>query len=368
MDMGGSGKVGGMIALKVILFAILLLGALLFAYYNLQEAQVRFLNYSIKMPLFLLLMISFVLGFILAYLSNELRSIGSRKYGERIRNGLRKLWTGRYAEAEAEFSKLLEGEEVVPLYVKALDRLGKEPSLYLEKYSSGVVETTLARRLFKKDPERARNLLEKALGKNWDNLEARRLLRSLYFLLGELEKALDLQRSPLQDSEKQLREEEKKVLASMLSEIKGEEAVQEIDKLPLTPSSLALLLRSSDSKRRKKLLSKIFQLGLQNEVVLILTEKNGLFPELIEAVEENRERFNKAVLAFLYASLGMQERLEDLKESLPKPIRTFISGNAEDRECLMLWECSECGKEHGRYTPLCGNCLTWNKLKTKGGS
>ncbi len=367
MDMGGSGKVGSMIAFKVILFTAFLLIALLFAYYNLQEAEIRFLNYSLNMPLFLLVLASFVLGFILAHLSSELRSFGTRKYGEKLRKGLRKRWTGRYTEAETELSKLLDGEEIVPLYVDVLDRLGKEPSLYLEKYNLGIVETVLARRVLRKDPERARNLLEKALGKNWENLEARRLLRSLYFLEGDFEKSIDLQRSLLQDSEKPLKEEERQILASMLSEAKGEGALQEVEKLPLTPSSLALLISSVDQKRRRKYISKMFQLGIQNEVILILTEKNDLSPEIIEAVEENKERFSKAVLAFLYANLGMHERLEDLKEQLPKPIRTFITGGEEDRECLMLWECAECGKDFGRYTPVCGNCLSWNKLKTKGG-
>ena len=368
MDMGGSGKVGGMTVLKAVLFTLALLGALLFAYYNLNEVELRLPGSSIKLPLFLLLLISFVLGFILSYLSTEFRFMGARRYGDRMRRGLRDLWTGRYARAETELSKLLESEEVVPLYMNALDRLGKEPSLYLERYNLGVIETVLARRFLRRDIKRSKGLLEKALGKNWENLEARRLLRSVYFLEGELEKSLDLQRSLVRDSERELKEEEKRVLASMLSETKGEEALQEVEKLPLTPSSLALLIVSGDRKKRKKYISKMFQLGVQNEVVLILTERNGLSPELLETVEERKERFSKVVLAFLYASLGMQERLESLKESLPKPIRTFITGDAEDRECIMLWECSECGKEFGRYTPVCGNCLSWNKLKTKGGS
>ena len=366
--MGGSGKVGGMIVLRVILLVLILVAALLFAYYNLEEVEIKLPGHSLKTPLFLSLLISFASGFLLAYIFIELRSFGARRYGERLRRALRKLWTGRYTEAEAELSKLLESEEIVPLYVDLLERLGREPSLYLERYQLGIVETSLAGKAFRRNPGRAKSLLEKALGKNWENLEARRLLRSVYFLEGEFEKSLDLQRSLVRDSERQLREEERKVLASMLAEVKGEEALQEIEKLPLTPASLALLVRSSDVKKRKKFISKMFQLGLQNEVVLILTERNGLFPELLEAVEERRERFSRVVLASLYASLGMQERLESLKESLPRPIRTFISGDAEDRECLMLWECSECGKEHSRYTPLCGNCLDWNKLKTKGGS
>ena len=357
-----------MMVLKAVTFVALLLLALLFAYYNLQEVEIRFFRYSLKLPLFLSILVSFVLGFLLAYLSSEIRYVGTRRYGEKLRRALRKLWTGRYAGAESELSKVLDEEEAVPLYVEALERLEKEPSLYLQKYDLGIVETTLAKRVFREDRERAKNLLEKALGKNWENLEARRVLRTLYFLDGELEKSLDLQRSLVQDSEKQVRDTERRILASMLAEAKGKEALQELEKLPLVPSSLALLIRSKDQKGRRKYLSKMFDLRLQNEVVLILTERNGLSPELLETVEERRGEISEVVLAFLYTNLGMHERLEDLKDNLPQPIRALIARGVDVGECLALWECSYCGKEHARYTPVCGNCLSWNKLKTKGGS
>ncbi len=357
-----------MIVLKAALFLFLLFLALVFAYYNLQEVEIRFFKYSLKLPLFLSILLSFVIGFLVAYLSSELRYVGARRYGDRLKKALRKLWTGRYAGAESELVKVLDEEETVPIYVEVLSHLEKEPSLYLQRYGLGIVETTLAKKIFKSDRERAKNLLEKALGKNWENLEARRMLRSIYFLEGDYEKGLDLQRSLVQDSEKQLRDVEKRVLASMLAEARGEEALQEVEKLPLTPSSLALLIRAKDPKGRKKYVSKMFDLGLQNEVVLILTERNGLSPELMEAVEERRDRVSTVVLAFLYMSLGMRDRLEDLKDNLPQPIRTLIVKGVEEGECLKLWECSSCGKEHARYTPVCGNCLSWNKLRTKGGS
>jgi len=350
--------------IKTILFLAFLLLVVLFTYYNPQEVELRFLNYSLKTYLFLSLILSFIGGFLLAYLYSELKHLRACRQSKRFKDALIELWTGRYAEAEAELSKVLE-EEVVPLYLQALERLGKEPSLYLQKYNLGIAETALARRLFKEDRNRAKALLEGALGKNWGNLEARRLLRSIYFLEGEFDKGIELQRSLVEDSERRLREEEKSVLASMLAEARGEEALPEIEKLPLTPSSLALLVSSKDLKR--KYLPKMFELGLQNEVVLILTERNLLSLELVEVVEDRKKEMSQSVLAVLYVSLGIRDRLEDLKENLPPPIKVITLKGLEGWECVSLWECSSCGKDYRRYAPMCENCLSWNKLKVKGG-
>ncbi len=364
-----------MMVVKALLFVMFLILALLFAYYNIQSVKISFFKYSLEVPLFLSLLSSFVLGFLLSYVTLEIRGAGPRRYGERLRSGLRKLWTGYYSGAQKDISKVLDNEEVVPLYVRVLRKLGREPYLYLQKYNLGIVETELALEVFKREPERAKNLLEKALGKSWDNLEARRLLRGIYFLTGEVEKTLDLQRSLIRDAEKELRDEEKRVLASLLAEIEGEKATEEIEKLPPTPASLALMARVKNG-RRKKVLTRAFDLGVQNEVILIMVERGDISPELMELVEERRSSVNPLVLALLYGSVGMVEKLEELKDELESPIKTLIERRIkEERECygdmvslLRPWECGECGKEHGKYSPLCGNCLSWNKLKVKGGS
>ncbi|WP_457601332.1 lipopolysaccharide assembly protein LapA domain-containing protein [Hydrogenivirga sp.] len=364
-----------MIVLKVVLFVVLLIVALLFAYFNLQSVKLSFPGFSYEMPLFLVVFASFIFGFILAYLLSEVKGFEWRRYGERLRKGLESFWTGYPDRARGELSKLLDHEETVPMYSRALEELGREASVYLQKYAKGIVETSIAERVFREDMERAKDLLEKALGKNWKNLRARRLLRSIYFLEGEGEKALDLQRKLVQDSERALRDVERRVLASLLAEVKGAEAVAELEKLPLTPSSLSVLLSVSEPRDRKKYAQKVFQEGLHDETLLAVLDKNSLTPELMKEVEENRDVVNPAVLAMLYLSVGMYEKLEQLKDSLPMPIRFVIEkGYGEDRECyrellslVRLVECGECGKEYHGYASLCRNCLTWNKLKTKGG-
>jgi len=357
-----------MIVLKVALFIFVLILALVFAYYNLEPAKLTFFRYSIELPVFLIVLISFVTGFVISYILSEIRAIGWRRYGEKLRSGLYKLWTGHPSSAERELSKLVGREEVVPLYIESLKEQFKTPSLYLQRYERGIVETALAESLYKEDRERAIDLLEKAAGKNPENLRAKRLLRSLYYLKGEREKALDLQKDILERCERALREEERRVLGAMLADM-GK--MEEAEKLPLSLSNLFISASHEEGKKRRKGIQRAFEIGLQNELVLLMVERNAVNQDLMEFVEERREELDPLVLALLYLNLGMIERLEELKDRLSAPIRNFIE-REELRECykeitetLKLWECSACGKEYGRYTPLCGNCLNWNRLKVK---
>ncbi len=356
-----------MIIIKVAVFIAVVLFALIFAYYNLKPVKLIFFNYSLELPFFLYLLISFVLGFLIAYVLGELRAFGWRRYSERLREGLKKLWLGYPSGASKELSKLVDREEIVPLYMKAFREIFKIPSLYLQRYESGIAETSLAEILFRKERDRAKDLLEKALGKNLKNLRAKRMLRSIYFLEGDHEKAVDLQRSLLKESEKELREEERRVLASMLA---NSDNLKELEKLPLTPLSLAVLSSQEEAKRRKRFFLRAFEEGLQDETLLIMIERNLLSPEVLEVVEENKENLSKVVLALLYTNLGMYEKIKELKDDLPDPIRIFADRGLEElKECyqafsqsITYWECEVCGKEYRRYTPVCQNCLSWNRL------
>ena len=363
-----------MTVIKLLLLLVLLVLTVLFAYFNLTKVKLSFFNLSYELPLFLVVFLSFGTGLLLAVLLQGIRGTELRRYGERLRKALVNLYTGYPVKSRSELLKLLDREETVPLYFNASKLLSEEPSVYLQKYSLGIVETEKALELFKKDRERAKDLLEKALGKNWDNLRARRLLRTIYYLEKETKKAIDLQRQIVEDSEKALKKREKSILADLLAELNGEGAVDEVEKLPPTPLALAVLIGSSDKK--EKYVRRMFEEGLQNETLDLLIAKNLLSPEVIEEVERNREQVSSLILANLYASVGMYERLGALKEKLPVPIRVIIDkGYWEDRECyrevlscVPVFECDECGKEYGSYTPVCGNCLTWHRLKIKGGS
>lgn len=376
MDMGRGEEIRGMMLVKVVLLIVLLILALIFAYFNLQSVKVSFFRFSYEVPLFLTVFASFIMGFLIAYIVSEIKGLKWKRYSEKLSKALESLWTGYPEKARGELAKLIDREEVTPLYAKAMKELEREASVYLQRYSLGIVETTIAEDVFRRDIDRAQDLLEKALGKNWKNLKALRMLRSVYYMRGEQEKAIDLQRKLIQESEKPLKELEKKVLASMLAQSKGVDALKEIEALPLTPSSLAILCSHPEGKERRKAAALMFQEGMQNEALLVIISKNLLTPEVIEKVEENRDKVDVSVLALLYLSVGMYEKFNELKDYLPAPIKNLTSkGYGEDRECyrellslVRLLECEECGKEYSHYSPLCVNCLNWNKLKTKGGS
>jgi len=348
-----------MIVIRIVLFVLILILALIFAYYNLTVVELNLFNYSYEIPLFLALFVSFISGFIAAYLLAEARGFGLRRYAERVRKGMLNLWKGYPSKAEGDFSRLLNHEEILPLLITALKEQGRKPAIDLQRYESGIAETALAQILLREDREKTRDLLEKALG-------------GIFFLDGEVEKALELQRSIVSDCERSVKEEERRILASILAESGGEESAGELEKLPPAPLSLAVLSSLKDHRRRRKHFSRSFSEGIQNEVLMILVERNTLSPEIVEAVEDNRERFSPETLAMLYLNVGMYEKLEGLKESLPEPIKLVVRWGAE--ECgkqvlslLKMWECSQCGREYALYTPVCNSCFEWNKLRIRGG-
>jgi hypothetical protein len=73
--------------------------------------------------------------------------------------------------------------------------------------------------------------------------------------------------------------------------------------------------------------------------------------------------------------LGLFSKVKPLLESLPDYYRTLaissLSHREEDRMCarvleeaLKAWECV-CGTSYKEYTPMCANCLRWNKIELK---
>ena len=360
-----------MTVIKVFLFVVALMITLVFAYYNMEDVKLKFLNYSLEMPLFLALLVSLSVGFLLAYLVSEIRIFSLRRYRDRVRKALRNLWTGYPRKAENALKGLASSEEMVPLYLMSLKDQNKHPEINTENYRTGIAETFLAETFLRQDLKRAKDLLEKALGKNWDNLRAKRLLRSIYFLEGEHQKAVDLQRSLISAVESGLREEEEKVLASMISESLGEKALDEVERLPKTLSSLALIISRSEEDKGAKIFQKALDQGMGSDLLAVLWERRSLTPRILEITWERREDFDPDLLVLLYADMGMVERLEGLKERISPPIRFFTERDWEVCKELLkvvdIWACGECGMEYRSYTPVCVGCLAWNRLKIKGG-
>ena len=363
-----------MIVLKVVLFLSLVFLSLVFAYFNLSPVEVSLFGKVYRLPLFSVILASFVIGFLTSYVILGIKLLSWKLYGSRLSSGLIHLWNGYPDKASREFSKLLEKEEVIPLYIESSKLLGRETAFYMQKYSLGIVETYVAKELIPKDIGRAKELLEKALGKNWQNLYARQLLVGVYFLEGEGEKAMNLQRELVADTEKALKEKQLMVLASLLSEARGERARDELSSLPITPSSAVILLTKHDKKKVSKYVSELFNRGIQNETLVLLIEKGRLTPEIIREMERRREEINPLALLLLYIEVGMYEKIEELRNSLPEKLASIVQKLSSDHECareliyaFKPFECARCGKEYNKYSPLCPNCFEWHSLKLKEG-
>ncbi len=358
-----------MIVLKVFTLLALVFIALLFAYFNLSPVKVSLLGKEYSLPLFGVVLVSFVAGFLSSYVILGIKLLGWKLYGMRLRNGLIHMWTGYPDRASREFSKLLNREEVIPLYIESAKLLGRKTAFYMQKYSLGIVESYSARELIATDLDRAKELLEKALGKNWKNLYARRLLVGVYFLKGEGEKAMSLQRELVADTEKSLREKQLGALASLIAEVKREDARDELASLPITPCSASVLLTTGEKKKVERYFSELLNRNMHNETLVLLIERGQLTPEVIHVVEKHRDKLKPLALLLLYMEVGMYEKLEGVKDALPEKLRRILSS---ERECgrelisyLQLFECTWCGKEYNKYSPLCPNCFEWNSLKLK---
>jgi len=357
---------------RILSFVILLIIVLIFAYNNLSTVSIKFFGLSVSAPLFVVILVTLFAGFAGAYGYSELKGSGLARYSRKLRNALLNIGMGRYRRAEEDLKKLISREEVIPLYATALRELDESITLYYERYSLGIAETIVAESIYRQEIDRAIDLLERAVGKNPENLRAKRNLRSLYFIKGELHKAIDLQKEILKDAERDERKEEELILSEMVACSGNGEATA--SKRGSVCHYLAQISENG-GKKAKKILNRAISEGIGNEVLRLSQEKGVLTPEILTFVTDNEESFNPMILGLLYLQVGRRDRLEDLKENLPEPIKLFIEEGDEIRgECfkellrmIRVWRCQYCGAEAEMYSPVCYNCLHWNTLRVKGG-
>ena len=364
--MGGSKEGSNMIAVKLILLVISVVFLALLAYYNLERVSLNFLFFSLEAPLFSLVGGSFAVGFLGAYLLTAV-SKGSlaRKY-KALERGLYNLWRGYPQKALSELEKVSKVEEFLPLYIKASKEANDFRPVYLEEFKKGIAETLLAQERLRVSLEDAVDLLEKGLGKDLKNLRAKRLLRDLYFIKGEHKKAFDLQRDIISESEKKLKDREKRVLTS-LAFWAGLEA--ELSPKDIKPTAVYWAFKVPELKPKD--LKKILEDEEAPQIVAISAERNKVSPALVEEIQKKEESMPSLALALVYLSIG---RLPKVLEILSGELAPFISENlkTEDIKALIKlykpWVCSNCGREYAEFSPVCKGCFEWNTFKVKGGS
>ncbi|NPB05995.1 MAG: hypothetical protein GXO03_00150 [Aquificae bacterium] len=353
--------------LKVLLGALVVAFAVAFTYYNLQPGEVRFHNFSVKLPMFILVFLSVGIGFIVPVIYYQLREKALKRREEKIYELLNLYWREYLGKALQVLRKFITVEEFAPFYIRIKKELEGSPDIQLDLYSKGIAETSLAELKFRKSLEDAKILLENALGKNHKNLRAKRMLRSVYMAFKEWEKAEDLQREVLKEIEKERKLNEERALASLLAEkymsVKDESALKELWKLPLSKTSAALL---GSMEGGEEVLEAAANLGILNEVVKIMEERNLLSPKLVNLVESYREQLSDDVLYFLYLKLNMHDKLGELKPTL-RELNLVKDKGRKLLSIVRMWECDECGKEYVRYDSVCPNCLSVNSLKVRRG-
>ncbi len=369
-----------MLLLKVLLLTAVILLAVAFSYFNTQEVSVAFFNYSVSFPLFGVVIGSVIAGGIIPTLVYTFKISHLRRRILKTEEALRNLWLGFNAKSEPVFKKLSNKDEVYfPLFL--MSGRNAPTKVYTPNYNLGIAETYVAEGLLRVERERAVELLERALGKNWKNLRAKKRLRDLYALLGELEKAVDLQREILKESYKGDRKLEERILSSLESiYLLG---IESFDREPRYKVSaeyyffkIFALLEKEEGKRATKLFEEALDKGFGNKVVDLLMNAKRMEPAFIEIVEKRGSEVSKELLCRLYIKLGMFERATQLKSEVSKTLSAMVElsrrHDTDSRKLFNLlkelytpWKCYSCGKAHTSYKFVCDNCLEWFNINLK---
>jgi tetratricopeptide (TPR) repeat protein len=337
--------------------------------------EISFFNYKGYAPLFVLVLFSVFIGFLFAFLYFMPREWSLRRVVGNLKEGVDRLNRGLFLKAEQSF----QGNPLTEAFA-CFGAYEREDINKLLSLSSPICAFML---LKLHHIEEAEEKFKRIIEQEPDNLLALKGLRDINFLKGDLKDAVELQERVLKNYEKWDRENQKKIMAELLASLyitskDGNHAEKAFDvyKTPLTYS--ARILAYADSGKEKdaiKLFEKSFEDGLQNQILMILIGKEALLTKLMDVIERRRDQINTIVLALLYLRLGLFSKVKPLLEGLPDYYRTLavssFSHREEDRMCakileesLKAWECV-CGTRYKEYTPMCANCLRWNKIELK---
>jgi tetratricopeptide (TPR) repeat protein len=298
-----------------------------------------------------------------------------RRIVENLKEGVERLNRGLFLKAEQSFqgNPLMEAFACYSAYER--EDINKLLSL-----SSPICALML---LKLHHIEESQKRFERIIEQEPENLLALKGLRDINFLKGNLKDAVELQERVLKNSEKWEREHQKKIMAELMASLyitsKDEDHAEkafDIYRTPLTYSARILAYANSGKEKDAiKLFEKSFEDGFHNQVLMILLRKEALLTKLMDIIERRRDQINTIVLALAYLRLGLFSKVKPLLEVLPDYYRTLaissFSHREEDRMCarileesLKAWECV-CGTRYKEYTPMCANCLRWNKIELK---
>jgi Uncharacterized integral membrane protein, COG5416 len=361
--------------IKLVLLILLIALFLVFVFQNALIVEISFFNYKGYVPLFVLVLFSVFIGFLFAFLYFMPREWSLRRIVGDLKEGVERLNRGLFLKAEQSF----QGNPLTETFA-CFGAYEREDINKLLSLSSPLCALML---LKLHHIEESQKRFERIIEQEPDNLLALKGLRDINFLKGNLKDAVELQERVLKNCEKWDRENQKKIMAELLASLyitskDGDHAERAFDvyRTPLTYSARILALADSGKERDAiKLFEKSFEDGFHDQILMILLRKEALLTKLMDIIERRKDQINTVVLALVYLRLGLFSKVKPLLDDLPDYYRTLaissFSHREEDRMCakvleesLKPWECV-CGTRYKEYTPMCANCLRWNKIELK---
>ncbi len=376
--------------IKVILLVALILFFSLFVTQNYSMISLQLLSFTFTLPAFLLVLISLFIGFIIPSFYFSVKLISKTKKLNQISKALRYFYKGYPSVAlhvSEQLAKIWEPAGVI--YIES-NFATKNYSTSLNKLerSEGLVEGYLGSQLLKIGHiQLAKEYLISAINKDENNLTALKAYRDLCYIESNMDECIKYQEKILNKCERWEKEEQKSILAELLciyaesmSDLNEKEQLLEkaydTYKTPFTYYHyLAYLLEIDNLKNARKVIDKVFKEGIQDEVLLMASNKEILLTKLLDTIEQYRDVINLEVLARIYIKLNMISKLQQIESNLKEPLQTIvkmhINHSKEAKTCkdtlLELykpWECV-CGINYNLYMPLCKNCYRWREIKLR---
>lgn len=370
-----------MALVKLLITLLILVAFLLFVAQNSGYVEVNFLYQVYKMPLFVLLLVSFAVGFIIPSLYFVFKEAFLKRKLHLVEKGLREYSRGYVNKAESLLKGLvrsISGIEV--LVIEALKKQGKVEDI---KAYTSISPALVGEVLLKEGKEEAREEFKKALSQDEENLKALKGLRDLYALKEDWQQALEYQEKVLQLCEKWEKDHQKRIKAEIMAKVylvSGEDKfIEKAIELYPTPFVYSIyikhLLSQDKLKDAGKHWEKAFSLNYHEEIIWNLLEEETALTKLFDLIQSKADLISPDILALVYIKLNLFSKAKELEEKISTPIKALlhsaVSHRKEDKYCLQsLWEflkpfeCS-CGKVYNRYEILCVGCLRWGEIKLR---
>lgn len=379
MALLSGGEVRAMNIIKILIAIAILVLFLLFIAQNSGYVEVSLFYTAYKVPLFVLLLFSFALGFLIPsfYFIFKEALLKRRLYG--IEHALEELSRGYINKAERLLSgpaRSLRG--VNSVLASLLLKQGKVEEA--KALDPGLVGEALLR---EGKAQEAEEEFKKALSQDAENLRALKGLRDVYALQDGWQKAFEYQEKVFDLCERWEKEHQKKIKAEILAEVylrEGEEKfIEKAVDLYATPFVYAVyikhLLSRDKVKDAKKYWEKVLSSNYQEEVLWNLMEDQAILTKLLDLIEAKVDIISPDTLAMVYIRLNLLSKAGELEESLSDAFKALLysalSHKDQDKYCLSSikdllkpFVCS-CGKAYNIYHPLCSGCFTWGEIRMR---